>query len=70
MPALVQAGTRTGDSNSGTGHEAGQGLAVAVVLLPQVAGRVEGELVCGSDAGCRSISAAQLQSRTIGRYAP
>jgi hypothetical protein len=43
---------RTVDTNAGTCYKAGDCLTVAVVLLSQVAGRVLGELVCGSNTGC------------------
>lgn len=55
FPAL-----RTRNAHTTPSHKSRDGLAVAVVLLSQVAGRVERELICGSHAGCVPISSIQL----------
>jgi hypothetical protein len=64
-PSAVGIIARTGNTNADTSDKAGNGLAVAVVLLSQVAGRVKCELICGSHAGCTPISSVQLRYTAI-----
>jgi hypothetical protein len=42
----------TVNTNTHASDKASDSLAVAIVLPSQVAGRVLGELVCGSNTGC------------------
>ena len=57
VPAYVSVlSMRTGNTDTASSHETGNCLAVAVILLSQVAGRVQCELVGGSHTGYTSIS--------------
>jgi hypothetical protein len=42
----------TVNTNTHASDKASDGLAVAIVLPSQIAGRVLGELVCGANTGC------------------
>jgi hypothetical protein len=62
---LLLLSLRTGNTDTASSHESGNCLAVAVVLLSQVAGRVQCELIGGSHAGYTSISFVQTQLPAI-----
>lgn len=57
---------RTGNTDTASSDETSNCFAVAVVFLSQVAGRVECELIGGSDTSCTSISFVVMDLRAIG----
>jgi hypothetical protein len=65
MVASSRRVVHTGNTDNSTGSKACHSLIVAVVLLAQVAGGVQCELICGSHAGCASISSVQLRQAAV-----